>query len=112
MLTQKVTSGEVSINFFKRRRLNVSGLVKCSFHRGGGDWGGGRVEKKGGELQRDWGGGEVAGLSNSFNSSAHPIACWKNTHCWDLWENCPATKEAELRLLQPNKPRQSDKSPH
>lgn len=33
--------------FFKRRRLNVSGLVKCSFHRGGGDCGGGREEKKG-----------------------------------------------------------------
>lgn len=40
---QKAASEEVSINFFKRRRLNVSGLVKCSFQ-----WEG--VEKKeGGE---------------------------------------------------------------
>lgn len=30
----------------------------------------------------------------------------------DLWENCPATKEAESRLLQSNKPCQSNKNPH
>lgn len=29
--------------------------------------------KKEGRSQRDWGGDEVAGLSNSFNSSAHPM---------------------------------------
>lgn len=45
------------------------------------DWGEGGEEKKGGKSQRDWGGDEVAGLSNSFNSSAHPIVCWKNAHC-------------------------------
>lgn len=38
-------------------------------------------EKKGKKSQRDWGGDEVAGLSNSFNSSAHPIVCWENAHC-------------------------------
>lgn len=30
----------------------------------------------------------------------------------DLWENCPTTKEAESRLLQSNKPCQSNKNPH
>ena len=33
--------------FFKRRRLNVSGLVKCSFQRGGGDWGRGGRKRRG-----------------------------------------------------------------
>lgn len=45
---------------------------------GTGGAGGG---EEGGPSQRDWGGDEVAGLSNSFNSSAHPIVCWKNAPC-------------------------------
>lgn len=57
--------------FFKRRRLNVSGLVKCSFQ-----WEG-MEKKEEGAKNKDWGGDEVAGLSNSFNSSAHPIVCWE-----------------------------------
>lgn len=42
---------------------------------------GGGGGKEGGKSQRDWGGDEVARLSDSFNSSAHPIVCWKNAHC-------------------------------
>ena len=45
---------------------------------GTGGVGGG---KEGGRSQRDWGGDEVAGLSNSFSSSAHPAACWENAPC-------------------------------
>ena len=43
--------------------------------------GGRGEEKKGGPSQRDWGGDEVAGRSNAFNSSAHPIVGWRNAPC-------------------------------
>lgn len=82
--------GQVSINFLQKgARLNVSGLLKCSFHRGeaekrderGGDPRAGGGKKGGGggggrgEEGWAWGGG------NSFGPTAHQIV-WraKNVH--------------------------------
>lgn len=70
---------QVSINFLqKEARLNVSGLLKCSFHRGEAEKRDeGRVrEEKEEELRRRSGTG-----CNSFGPSAHQIVWWaKNAH--------------------------------
>lgn len=65
---------QVSINFLqKEARLNVSGLLKCSFHRGEAEKRDeGRVrEEKEEELRRRSGTG-----CNSFGPSAHQIVWW------------------------------------
>lgn len=49
--------GQVSINFLQKgARLNVSGLLKCSFHRGEAE-----KEMRGGDRRRSRGGGAGQG---------------------------------------------------
>ncbi len=49
--------GQVSINFLQKgARLNVSGLLKCSFHRGEAEKG-----MRGGDRRRSRGGGAGQG---------------------------------------------------
>ena len=60
--------GQVSINFLQKgARLNVSGLLKCSFHRGEAEKG-----MRGGDGRRSRGGGAGQGVI-LFGPSAHQI---------------------------------------
>lgn len=74
---------QVSINFLqKEARLNVSGLLKCSFHRGEAekrDEGRVQEEKEEEELRRRR---RRSGTGcNSFGPDAHQIVWWaKNAH--------------------------------
>lgn len=85
------------IFFFKRGRLNVSGPVKCSFQ------GERKKKKEGGGKKKNhkaWGGDEVARPQQFFQFQCTPNSVSGRMHTGrDLWENCPATKEGELRLL-------------
>lgn len=89
--------GQVSINFLQKGpRLNVSGRLKCSFHRGEAEKG-----TRGGDRRRSRGGGAGTGCDSFFGPSAHQIVwCGQRMHMApNLCENCLQTKEGVTPVM-------------
>lgn len=81
--------GQVSINFLQKgARLNVSGLLKCSFHRGEAEKG-----MRGGDRRRRKGGGVGQGVILSVPVHTKLCGGQRMHMAPNLCENCPQTKE-------------------
>lgn len=59
-----------------------------------------KKKAEGKKTHKAWGGDEVARPQQFFQFQCTPNSVLRRMHTGqDLWENCPATKEGELRLL-------------